>query len=522
MLITKKVLPIIFGLILSLSTLHAQGRYLGVYNTTAANPGCASQYCHQTIVVIWETSAHANAHPANSDTYGYNCLECHNTGWDTTVDNGGADEFVTEAPGSTPDYVTSSGWEMLENVQCEACHGPVGDSEGILDWNHTQRVTSYGSATCGGCHNGSHHPYYDEWQASGHASGAPAWFKDRSTNGECFYCHFAQDFQEFLKDPNYDAVNFQIEGDDDNLSDITCVTCHDPHGNSNTANLRDLPEGYEDKVICDVCHTIQEEVKDVHNPPHHATSQVFSRGDEFGWRYPGEDYSQTNSFHTLIRDRCVRCHMHQSPADYATGAAAVTGHEFTPRVEACVECHADYTTVVDINDEANKFDYKGAQTTTRALIAQLEDLLANASSADSTTDRFLQAKYNLESVKAEGSFGIHNTQLVQKLLQDAIDRITLTDVTTDNVTPVEYTLQQNYPNPFNPTTTIRFNLPQAGNVKVTVYDAIGKEVETLFNNFAEAGSHQIEWNASRYSSGVYLYRMEAENFISIKKMLLVK
>ncbi len=89
-------------------------------------------------------------------------------------------------------------------------------------------------------------------------------------------------------------------------------------------------------------------------------------------------------------------------------------------------------------------------------------------------------------------------------------------------TPTSYLLSQNYPNPFNPTTKISFSLPKAGDVKLVVYDILGKEVATLVNDYRTAGTHQVEFNASNLASGVYLYRIEAGEFRDVKRMMLVK
>jgi hypothetical protein len=88
--------------------------------------------------------------------------------------------------------------------------------------------------------------------------------------------------------------------------------------------------------------------------------------------------------------------------------------------------------------------------------------------------------------------------------------------------PTVYSLEQNYPNPFNPVTTISFSIPKAGNVKITVYDVIGREVAVPVNEFKSAGSYSVAFNATDLSSGVYFYRMEAGNFKDVKKMSLVK
>jgi len=89
-------------------------------------------------------------------------------------------------------------------------------------------------------------------------------------------------------------------------------------------------------------------------------------------------------------------------------------------------------------------------------------------------------------------------------------------------TPVTYALEQNYPNPFNPVTNIKYAIPVSGNVKVAIYNSLGERIETLVNGYLESGYYKVNWNAGKYSSGVYYYRLESENFNSVKKMILLK
>jgi hypothetical protein len=88
--------------------------------------------------------------------------------------------------------------------------------------------------------------------------------------------------------------------------------------------------------------------------------------------------------------------------------------------------------------------------------------------------------------------------------------------------PQHYELFQNYPNPFNPTTKIQFGLPKGSFVKLVVYDALGREIETLVNEQLNAGTFEVEWNAANFTSGVYFYKLESEGIVDIKKMVLVK
>jgi hypothetical protein len=85
-----------------------------------------------------------------------------------------------------------------------------------------------------------------------------------------------------------------------------------------------------------------------------------------------------------------------------------------------------------------------------------------------------------------------------------------------------YRLYQNYPNPFNPKTNIKFDLPKSGLVKLSIYNLLGKETETLYDGELSAGSYKIDFNASSYTSGVYFYKIETGNFVAVKKLVMIK
>jgi len=94
---------------------------------------------------------------------------------------------------------------------------------------------------------------------------------------------------------------------------------------------------------------------------------------------------------------------------------------------------------------------------------------------------------------------------------------------TGTTIPKEYKLYQNFPNPFNPSTTINFDIPKNSFITLKIYDILGRFVETLTENeFKSAGSYKVNWNAANFSSGIYFYRLEADNFTESKKMVLVK
>jgi hypothetical protein len=91
-----------------------------------------------------------------------------------------------------------------------------------------------------------------------------------------------------------------------------------------------------------------------------------------------------------------------------------------------------------------------------------------------------------------------------------------------NQIPRNYSLSQNYPNPFNPVTNIKYSIAKEGNVKLTVYNAIGSKVVTIVNEYKPAGSYSIQFDGSNLASGIYLYRLESENYSAAKKFILMK
>jgi len=88
--------------------------------------------------------------------------------------------------------------------------------------------------------------------------------------------------------------------------------------------------------------------------------------------------------------------------------------------------------------------------------------------------------------------------------------------------PTEFRLEQNYPNPFNPETRIRYQVSSISPVTLKIYDILGNEVTTLVNEQKEPGYYEVDFNAVSFASGVYIYRLQAENYISTKKMMVLK
>ena len=106
-----------------------------------------------------------------------------------------------------------------------------------------------------------------------------------------------------------------------------------------------------------------------------------------------------------------------------------------------------------------------------------------------------------------------NTLVSPGNLSSVIDRGTI---------PRKSSLEQNYPNPFNPSTTINFSLAKSGQVTMSVYDVLGRQVSVLVNEKREAGSYEVKFDGSNLANGVYFYRLQAGDFVQSRKLVLLK
>ena len=165
-----------------------------------------------------------------------------------------------------------------------------------------------------------------------------------------------------------------------------------------------------------------------------------------------------------------------------------------------------WTTVTEINNMG--FEVQKKIGTYWSVLGFVE---GNGSSTTTHTYHFIDDKpqigrentYRLKQIDYDGSFNYSKIVIVS--------------------VPAEgYSLEQNYPNPFNPTTKIRFELPADGIVNIKIFDAFGQEVTTLLNEFKKANVYEISFNASNLASGVYIYRMQVNNYLESKMMVLIK
>ena len=227
----------------------------------------------------------------------------------------------------------------------------------------------------------------------------------------------------------------------------------------------------------------------------------------------------------VIENACAGCHM--AEGEIGESVPLSGGHSFAMRtpenvanVEACSGCHGDIgedfneiTATVDGNkDHDGDGVEEGLQEEVHGLLELIIENIPNDGNGhpmieDSTVTLLeAQAAYNYLMVEEDRSFGIHNPKFTVALLKLTLEKLGVSAVERTDVLPSVYSLEQNYPNPFNPTTIINFSIPEAGNVKLAIYDALGREVKLLVDQKMNAGNYNADWNASSYAAGIYFYQ----------------
>lgn len=367
--------------------------------------------CHPAKFDEWEGTMHSESLQALAN-YGMDkgtaCLTCHTVAWE----NGGFENTV-----ATPD---------LGSVSCESCHGDgrdhFGDPAGIN--------VSWDASLCGTCHTDDHHPTLDEWTESGHNFDAANGEGDRAS---CAKCHNGKYF-----------VKIQIEGDyppasnlpPEEVFNISCMTCHDPHSSASEGQLRSVAPAtlpFDDVVVdggagnlCIMCHNGRRTKTDMENHLNNGSKYFGTHGNpqgamlfaNGGFEFTGVVYP-SSTHKDVVGDTCVTCHMWTRPYEDENNIA-ITGHTYEPKVEACQQCHPT----------ATDFDIGGVQTEIETLMTDLYNLLpkkADGVTIDTdiatTTIEQREAAWNYLFVERDGSEGVHNVEYARKLLRSSIDAI---------------------------------------------------------------------------------------------------
>jgi N-acetylneuraminic acid mutarotase len=143
-------------------------------------------------------------------------------------------------------------------------------------------------------------------------------------------------------------------------------------------------------------------------------------------------------------------------------------------------------------------------------------------SPDSNSQFYIQFRADTLPGRQQGVLVFHHNGLTSPDSIIAKADVITGIVSQDATIPRKFTLHQNYPNPFNPTTAIEFSIPKSEFVTLKIYNVLGEEVATPISERLSTGSYRYEWNASTLASGVYLYRLQAGDYVETRKMVLMK
>jgi hypothetical protein len=557
--------------------------YMGADRNNAGGGAFNCLTCHDggtpAVVTAWKASGHATmwengVNGVWGSHWTKECWSCHTVGFDEYAANGGFDdveravgfvdtEWVPWRAGLYDSLLTTDKKKltMLAGIGCENCHGPKNPAHASAG---TQPKTMQASM-CASCHDEPwRHNIYSMYENSGHAEAIwETGFSSATDTGPvtdftlstCVRCHDGGAFVEFTKGGSFDrrrpGYNFFTK------SEITCQTCHEPHGGvlrvapaagdtlGNGYNYSSVDFG--NGKICVNCHKYRRNsstyvagnMSNNWGPHYRGATDIFlgENAITFG------DTLSNSIGHRMVAGSCVGCHMSATTDTGTVSRDHIGGHSWNmeyndgvnvvDNVTGCVTCHTGITSFDDI---VAGFDYDADGTTepfqdeVQGLLDMIDDILPPAGpgydrtliATDPDSVNLKKVFFNYLYVVNDGSRGAHNPKYVIGLLQKSIEQVTDVDFSGREPIPSEFMLTQNYPNPFNPTTQITFSLPQQVYAKLVVYNSIGQEVAVLANGTFAPGTHRVAFDAAGLPSGTYFYRIQAGEFSSTKKMLLIK
>jgi hypothetical protein len=523
----------------------------GVYK-----PSCAK--CHTTGY---------NA-TSNNGNFGYATTV---TGWDTTWIKMPAATLRPDGDYNISDtsiyhqFVTNSKWSSVvpvATIGCETCHGPLADHQSFAFGDkHYSKAVTWDAGVCNQCHNASsHHNIGARWAASAH--GILETGKDTKRTS-CFPCHSGSAFGKWMGNKAQPGWDANVDGG----VKISCQACHDPHDATNPKQLRtmsvdSLKNGYKPTMgglgaICMNCHQARSNVAakvttnaskyygfGAHYGPHGNPQTDMYFGTN-GYQFGDNLFTGVSTHATILDDACATCHMQDRGGlpNHEFGMDDTTGG-FKPWT-VCQPCHG---MVGGYDDIRASYDYdgngviEGVQTEVQGLLTKLKAILPKNPSGEPLDDMYTPADtatilaggqplvgkiWDYYLVKNDRSMGVHNAKYAVSILQKALGLYPLDVKKMGLEVPKDFALNQNYPNPFNPTTNITFSLPKDELVRLEVYDMLGRLVKTLVNSTVSAGNFSITWDGkdqdgAKVSSGMYLYRLQAGSFSTVKKMLMLK
>jgi predicted CXXCH cytochrome family protein len=407
------------------------GDFLGYSSNAEQKTVCGN--CHVGYQNLWVLSGHAQA-------------------WETLQNSGHAQEFCepchTVGPNGNPEDTGGHAVvpdQRYHDVQCEACHGPGLDHVENPDQNAMfASIVVDADATCGECHQGTHHPFVEQWKMSKHAISNEGHTAGRE---ECAGCHSAQGFlrrQGVLT--GYQEWNDPI-GDWQN---IVCVTCHDPHHTGNPGNLRlPLNAASKENNLCISCHhkRAQPDIEAETTRGPHSPEGPLVLGEEVGWIPDGVSPPLENlrGSHGSERNErlCATCHVAGATVSDSTGFVFQSvGHLFSaiacsdenglPIPDGdCDLSERDFSSCANsgchLDQDAARAAFTVARTRVDNAIEDLQALLDQVDPAeldpkDGVFTIAEGAQFNRQLAELPGSH-VHNVFMIEWLLDMSMDQV---------------------------------------------------------------------------------------------------
>jgi hypothetical protein len=429
--------------------------------------------CHEDTVNEWVQTPHSHAFEtlkAIGQQNNSQCLVCHTVGFGTPLG------FKNEA--ATP---------HLTGVQCENCHGPAANHVAVTRDASVRPKVTMASEVCGGCHN-FHHPTFDEWKLSSHATPVPGPAEDFLEQGapammNCGPCHSGAVRESLLEAYEHGTVPLLPNRIDAAYFGITCAVCHDAHANmdnpprqpnpmvrnplyslanfsySNSTNLQSFSLQYNPDIqVCGQCHNMRGAAwQNTSRAPHHSPQYNLLIGQG------AYDLSQGSpSPHgQLIDTQCSHCHSLSLSSSTGSASAYTStnyymGHTTQIDYQACVVCHITTNAAI----HAVEVTQQGVTNQIASVKALLDQWATNKAPADLQSkygtlaweysspgdlsnpngdssikgptsseqaqipDGIKQARFDLYLVTYDGSFGVHNGDYSRYLLNVAKTNVT--------------------------------------------------------------------------------------------------
>ncbi len=397
--------------------------------------------CHGAVAITgtdfstWSDTLHATALEtleAIGQGSNANCLPCHTVGFG---EEGG---FADRA--STP---------HLAGVQCENCHGPGADHANSPT---TVAMTVNIAATlCGDCHMGEHHPNFEQWTESGHASIQESVAEDLLAGGPlvntCGSCHSADVFIASRVHGDEVAEDAFVGLTADDLNPITCAVCHDPHAQTGNAFMPDEGRDFQLRFPEVASPTPSNLIADVTNPdrfntcgqchhsrgrtwdettrgPHHSLQSNFYLGEMPAREGEGPLVANTASIHRLVAEQCAGCHMHRKDFE-SEEAPAISGHSFMVDFDACIACHNPDTDPAAGKVATLQAEIQGALDTIATRLGDPADWQYSAEGGPAEelqaglSNEVKQVRFLRAFLQGDGSLGVHNPTYSRAIVEQA-------------------------------------------------------------------------------------------------------